>query len=529
MISSSLSMRPACSRAPTLNAEGGYSITGIVPGSYNVGVYDVNCAFAGDLLGSKTFNLLGNVTADGDIDITATAGRVTGLRHRYNTGSAVFDPQISSPQLLQRRGLGLRNNDGSLRALPRAGQLHDERGDRAGRIAGNDQLHHRRRPDHRARSRQHADRQQRLGRLRAKGSGSGSATCRSSTRRSPPPAPPASRPTIQARCRRLAIVVIGPAWYEVTTTATYSGEVTVCVHYTNGNRERVGEPGSTPILADATNSFTALTNQSIDSSTGVICGETTAVSTFAIIEQVFPSIAPATVVSLPPRGTQQFVASGGSGTGYVWSVGRLRNDQRERPLHRRPDRPRQRSHHRHRFDPGHRHRERHGHGRRLDLADHRDARSLASSSSSARAAAATPASPGRRTPAASAPPASTWRPRRDRLATPSPSFDLVGNTASAIITLPRRSRSTPGASPLAPGATHQFNATGGSGTVVSWSTTGGSVSSTGFYTAPPTGPTSATVTATDLVRQHRERDHRRRPEPLARSHPGVSVPPLGTH
>jgi hypothetical protein len=81
--------------------------------------------------------------------------------------------------------------------------------------------------------------------------------------------------------------------------------------------------------------------------------------------------------------------------------------------------------------------------------------------------------------------------------------DSLGNTASASITVTQGVAVTPPAATLAPRASRTFTAAGGSGTGYTWSlatnASGGTIDSTGVYTAGSTGGVSDVVRVTDSL------------------------------
>ena len=110
--------------------------------------------------------------------------------------------------------------------------------------------------------------------------------------------------------------VVGPRYYTTTTGATYSGTLQVCIQY---DPALVTSAQTALKLTDATNSFAQLTNQTINTTTHVICGTTTTVSTWAILQPIPPVLTPSSA-TIEANGKLTFVASSGGGAPYVFSL-----------------------------------------------------------------------------------------------------------------------------------------------------------------------------------------------------------------
>ena len=80
-----------------------------------------------------------------------------------------------------------------------------------------------------------------------------------------------------------AVVGVGgaPRYWDVTTSAVFTGSVQVCVQY---DATQVSGDESALQMVDATNSFANITT-SVNTTTKVVCGTTTTLSTFAIVDQ----------------------------------------------------------------------------------------------------------------------------------------------------------------------------------------------------------------------------------------------------
>ena len=92
-------------------------------------------------------------------------------------------------------------------------------------------------------------------------------------------------------------------YYNISTTATFSGLVTVCIAY--DETQVAGQESDLKLMHDDGSGFTDITI-SLDTTNDIICGETATLSPFAIMEPV-PS-------TLPPTGGEPLGQGGGSST-----------------------------------------------------------------------------------------------------------------------------------------------------------------------------------------------------------------------
>ena len=106
-----------------------------------------------------------------------------------------------------------------------------------------------------------------------------------------------------------------PLFYDVTTSATFNPPLGVCVKYDPAD---VHVAQGRLSMRDVKNSYADITT-SIDVTNKIICGAAASASQFAVLEPIPLAISPTTAAVLT-GGASQFTASGGSGTGYAYSV-----------------------------------------------------------------------------------------------------------------------------------------------------------------------------------------------------------------
>lgn len=113
----------------------------------------------------------------------------------------------------------------------------------------------------------------------------------------------------------LEIVGLGgqPTYYDVSTTATFSGQVTVCINY---DQSQVAGPESDLKLHHYVGTGFVDVTQSVDPANDNICGKTTTLSVFAVME---PAGAVGGIADLPEVDGAPLATSGSSGP----SVGQL--------------------------------------------------------------------------------------------------------------------------------------------------------------------------------------------------------------
>jgi len=97
-----------------------------------------------------------------------------------------------------------------------------------------------------------------------------------------------------------------PVYYNLSTTASYSGTITVCVNYTG-----ISFPSGTPSLWHYSGGAWVNITTSVNTTTMVVCGTTTSLSPFALFQPV-PSILPPVANAGPPQTNVQ--CSSHSGT-----------------------------------------------------------------------------------------------------------------------------------------------------------------------------------------------------------------------
>ena len=83
----------------------------------------------------------------------------------------------------------------------------------------------------------------------------------------------------------LQIVGVGgePVYYDIDTTATFLGLVTVCIAY--DETQVVGQESDLQLMHDEGSGFINITS-SLDTTNDIICGETATLSPFAVMEPV---------------------------------------------------------------------------------------------------------------------------------------------------------------------------------------------------------------------------------------------------
>ncbi|MGA2286197.1 MAG: hypothetical protein ABSG55_08010 [Dehalococcoidia bacterium] len=92
-----------------------------------------------------------------------------------------------------------------------------------------------------------------------------------------------------------------PVYFDINTTATFSGLVTVCISY--DPTQVVGPESDLKLMHYVDGAFVDIT-VSVDTVNNVICGQTTSLSPFVIVEPVTPApTATATATSVPPTAT----------------------------------------------------------------------------------------------------------------------------------------------------------------------------------------------------------------------------------
>ena len=81
-------------------------------------------------------------------------------------------------------------------------------------------------------------------------------------------------------------------YWDIETTAEYDGVITVCIHYDESELTNPASEGSLVLMHDAGSGFEDITT-TIDTDANIVCGETTSLSPFAVMEPlVVPNRAP---------------------------------------------------------------------------------------------------------------------------------------------------------------------------------------------------------------------------------------------
>jgi len=116
-----------------------------------------------------------------------------------------------------------------------------------------------------------------------------------------------------------------PTYYEITTTATFSGNVVVCIKY---NESDVQGSEANLQLRKFNGGFTDITDPPVDEANNIICGTTTTLSSFAVMELICPAgsfaTVGATVCTPAPPGS--FVVDEGSSSSQFCSIGKFQPD-----------------------------------------------------------------------------------------------------------------------------------------------------------------------------------------------------------
>ncbi len=76
-------------------------------------------------------------------------------------------------------------------------------------------------------------------------------------------------------------------YYDINTTATFSGLVTVCIAYDETQVEAEGQESNLKLMHDDGSGFTDITS-SLDTINDIVCGDTATLSSFAVMEIIPP-------------------------------------------------------------------------------------------------------------------------------------------------------------------------------------------------------------------------------------------------
>ena len=293
-----------------IDSSGNFGFHGMLPGAYSFNAYGNGCPGSDAyLLGQRTIDVAGGVTTNGNIDITQTAGRVTGII--TVNGVPLPNPNISVPGLC---GSWRSSGDGTFAHMLRPGSYTADVSGPSGLLGAFNFV---------------------IGAGQTTGLDVGSTSPGSDVKLDSgggltstggleitfpnvtvggtttvvasgigPDAPPGLR----------VVGVDGqPHYWDITSSATFDS-LHLCVKY---DASQVQGAEASLKLADVKANFKDITT-GVDTDGKIVCGASPVASQFALIEPVLPTITPATATVLT-GGQQQFGAGGGSG-GYTWSV-----------------------------------------------------------------------------------------------------------------------------------------------------------------------------------------------------------------
>ncbi len=108
-------------------------------------------------------------------------------------------------------------------------------------------------------------------------------------------------------------------YWDIDTTAEYDGVITVCIHYDETELTNPASEGSLVLMHDAGSGFEDITT-TLDTDANIVCGETTSLSPFAVME-------PLVVPNRAPQATDDGYSTNEDVALHVAAPGVLANDQ----------------------------------------------------------------------------------------------------------------------------------------------------------------------------------------------------------
>jgi hypothetical protein len=263
-----------------VQADGRYAIPTLPPGSYAVNIDQNGCAQAEGQIGQTTATLSAGVTTTADVDITSTAGRVIGsitvngtplagprisidalcgtwgsdqnggFGHFLPPGSymaRVFGPSSAQIGTFSFAILASQTTDVDIGTTPAGTNVSVDLSGGIGSVGG-------------------------ISLTFSQITASGTTTVVESGAGPPPPTG-----------FRIVGISGQPRYWDIDTTAIHSGPITVCIHY--DETQVHGQESNLRLRHDGGNGWEDVTT-SLDTTANIICGVTTSVSPFAVVEPI---------------------------------------------------------------------------------------------------------------------------------------------------------------------------------------------------------------------------------------------------
>jgi hypothetical protein len=105
-----------------------------------------------------------------------------------------------------------------------------------------------------------------------------------------------------------------PTYWDLTTTAAYSGAISICIHYNQTDVK--GKEQLLELHHDDGTGFKKVRNMMLDTTADIVCGDTDSLSPFAIVEPVVGDNTPP-IVSVPASMTLEATGPGGAIATFV--------------------------------------------------------------------------------------------------------------------------------------------------------------------------------------------------------------------
>ena len=264
-----------------LSSDASYDFGSLPPGSYTLKLFSEGCFDAPDTIGQLSVTVIGQTTSTVDLDITATAGRIVG--NIELNGVALPSPTISIGTCGSNGFTG--DSDGNFSYYLPPGSFTANVSNSSQTVVGSFPV-----TIAAGLSTEYDNAVTASGNNVSIAAAGGTSTVggiqlifASVTQ--------AGTTTIIVSSEGptapdgLSIVGLDGAalYWAVSTTATFNGSIEVCVQY---DPTQVNGPINTLNLVDVSNGFANITT-SVNTSTNVICGATSTISTFAVIDQPF--------------------------------------------------------------------------------------------------------------------------------------------------------------------------------------------------------------------------------------------------